>query len=128
MIINTPISLGELLDKISILSIKRKNIQDEKKQKLINKELKLLEKKLFKVLNHNLYIEKYLKKLININSKLWKIEDNIRKCESEKNYSQEFIDLARSVYLTNDKRSKIKLEINQKFNSTIVEVKSYKKY
>ena len=128
MLINTPISLGELLDKISILIIKKKNIKDKDKLKLITNELKLLNKTLDNVLSNDLDIKIYLNKLIFINTKLWKIEDNIRECERLKKYDEEFINLARSIYFTNDKRSKIKLEVNNKFGSTIIEVKSYEVY
>ena len=127
MIINTPISLGELVDKISILLIKEKNIKDEKKLILIVNELRLLKEILNKAVHDNI-IEKYLNQLVEINTKLWKIEDNIRDCEKNKKFGQDFIDLARSVYINNDKRSEIKFEINTKFNSKIIEVKSYKKY
>ena len=77
---------------------------------------------------HDNIIEKYLNQLVDINTKLWKIEDNIRDCERNKKFGQDFIDLARSVYINNDKRSEIKFEINTKFNSKIIEIKSYKKY
>ena len=73
-------------------------------------------------------IKKDLDDLININLELWKIEDEIRDCEKIKNFDQKFINLARSVYITNDKRSKIKLQINNNFGSTLVEVKSYEEY
>ena len=128
MIINTPISLGELVDKISILIIKEKNINDKEKRALINQELTLLEKILEKALKDKNSIQKYLDELININSKLWKIEDDLRENERKKNFDQEFIELARSVYFTNDKRSQIKYKINKKFGSQIIEVKSYAKY
>ena len=128
MIINTPISLGELIDKISILKIKKKNIDDKEKNKLIDKELSLLEKTLEDNLNDTVIIQGYLNELISINSKLWKIEDDLRECERKKIFNQEFIELARSVYFTNDQRSKIKLEINKKFGSKIIEIKSYTKY
>ena len=128
MIINTPISLGELIDKISILQIKKKNIEDTEKQKLINDELTMLDKVLEKVLGNNSDIAEYLLQLIEINTKLWKIEDNIRECERQNKFDKEFIELARGVYFTNDERSKVKLEINKKFGSQIIEVKSYKKY
>ena len=128
MIINTPISLGELIDKISILQIKKKNIEDIEKQKLINDELTMLDKVLEKVLGNNNDIAEYLHQLIEINTKLWKIEDNIRECERQNKFDKEFIELARGVYFTNDERSKVKLEINKKFGSQIIEVKSYKKY
>ena len=127
MIVNVPISLGELIDKISILLIKEKNISDEKKLSKIHEELSLLKKTLNNKINEN-NIENYLNKLVEINAKLWKIEDDIRDCERNKKFDQFFIDLARSVYITNDKRSEIKNEINKKFGSKIVEVKSYKKY
>ena len=127
MIVNIPISLGELIDKISILLIKEKNISDEKKLSKIREELSLLKKTLNHKINDN-NIKNYLNKLVEINTKLWKIEDDIRDCERSKKFDKIFIDLARSVYITNDKRSEIKNEINNKFGSTIVEVKSYKKY
>ena len=127
MIINTPISLGELIDKISILVIKEKKITDEKKNNLIREELTLLKKTLNEVANNN-SINNYLNQLIDVNSTLWKIEDEIRDCEKNKKFDQKFIELARSVYITNDRRAEIKLEINKKFGSKIVEVKSYKKY
>ena len=127
MIVNTPISFGELIDKISILVIKEKKITGEKKNNLIREELTLLQKTLNEAINNNA-IKNYLKQLINVNSTLWKIEDEIRDCEKNKKFDQKFIELARSVYITNDKRAEIKLEINNKFGSKIVEVKSYKKY
>jgi len=127
MIINTPISLGELIDKISILVIKEKKIKDEKKNNLIREELTLLRKILNEAANNN-SINNYLNQLIDINSALWKIEEEIRDCEKNKKFDQKFIELARSVYITNDKRAEIKLEINNKFGSKIVEVKSYTKY
>ena len=127
MIINTPISLGELVDKISILKIKKKNINDVKKLSHISEELVLLEDTLTNSVTLD-KIKNYLDQLININSELWNIEDNIRDCERKKIFDKKFTDLARSVYITNDKRSQIKLEINNYFGSTLVEVKSYEKY
>ena len=127
MIINIPISLGELIDKISILVIKEKKIKDEKKNNLIREELTLLRKTLNEAANNN-SINNYLNQLIDVNSALWKIEDEIRDCEKNKKFDQKFIELARSVYITNDRRAEIKLEINNKFGSKIVEVKSYTKY
>ena len=127
MIIKIPVSLGELIDKISILIIKEKNITDKKKQSKISKELLLLNKTLNNTIDDKNIIN-YLNQLVEINSKLWKIEDNIRDCERNKKFDKTFIDLARSVYFTNDKRSEINNSINKKFGSTIVEVKSYKKY
>ena len=127
MIISTPVSLGELVDKISILHIKNINIKDDEKLKLIREELELLNQTLNKHIKNN-DIQNYLDSLIEINSKLWVIEDDIRDCERNKKFDQTFIDLARSVYFTNDKRSEIKLEINKKFGSKIIEVKSYEEY
>ena len=127
MIISTPVSLGELVDKISILHIKNINIKDDEKLKLIREELELLNQTLNKHIKNN-DIQIYLDLLIEINSKLWAIEDGIRDCERNKKFDQTFIDLARSVYFTNDKRSEVKLEINKKFGSKIIEVKSYVEY
>ena len=127
MIISTPVSVGELVDKISILHIKNINIKDVEKIKFIKEELALLNQTLDKHVNRD-DIQEYLDALIEINSKLWVIEDDIRDCERNKNFDQKFIELARSVYFTNDKRSEIKLEINKKFGSKIIEVKSYEKY
>ena len=127
MIINTPISIAELIDKISILVIKEKKIKDEKKNNLIREELTLLRKTLNETGNNN-SINNYLNQLIDVNSTLWKIEDEIRDCEKNKKFDQKFIELSRSVYVTNDRRAEIKFEINNKFGSKIVEVKSYTKY
>ena len=107
MIINTPVSLGELVDKISILHIKNLNIKDSEKLKLVKEELLLLNKTLDDHVNRN-DIQLHLDSLIAINSKLWVIEDDIRDCERNKIFDQKFIDLARSVYFTNDKRSAVK--------------------
>jgi len=127
MLINTPISLGELVDKISILMIKKKNISDSIKLQHVNKELEFLQKTLKKYISED-KINDFLLKLVNINSKLWDIEDDIRECERKKLFDQTFIDLARSVYFTNDERAKVKNDINKTFGSELVEVKSYEEY
>ncbi len=127
MIINTPISLGELVDKISILMIKKKNISDSIKLQHVNKELEFLQKTLKNYISED-RINEFLLKLVNINSKLWDIEDDIRECERKKLFDQTFIDLARSVYFTNDERAKVKNDINKTFGSELVEVKSYEEY
>ena len=127
MLINTPVSLGELLDKISILIIKEKNIVDDQKQYHIKNELDFLNKTLENSISRS-KVKEYIEKLIEINSKLWLIEDDIRDCERKKQFDQSFIDLARAIYIKNDKRSEIKLEINKKFGSELFEVKSYEKY
>ena len=127
MLINTPVSLGELIDKISILIVKKKNIADENKLNQVNKELNLLQEILSKHITEE-QINAYLNDLIDINSKLWIIEDDIREYERKKIFDSKFIELARSVYFTNDKRAKIKLDINEKYGSELVEVKSYEQY
>ena len=127
MLINIPISLGELVDKISILIIKQKNITDETKLDHVKKELDFLQKTLMNYVQQE-EINNYLENLININSKLWNIEDDIRECERKKLFDQSFIDLARSVYFTNDERAKVKNDINKTFGSELVEVKSYEEY
>ena len=127
MLINTPISLGELVDKISILIIKQKNITDETKLDHVKKELDFLQKTLMNYVQQE-EINNYLENLININSKLWNIEDDIRESERKKLFDQSFIDLARSVYFTNDERAKVKNDINKTFGSELVEVKSYEEY
>ena len=132
MKINAPISLGDLMDKISILSIKKDKIIDKSKINLIEDELNLLNKSISIIINQNkdrqIEILSLMDDLKKINSELWDIEDKIRECERKKIFDQSFVELARSIYLTNDKRSKTKLEINKKFGSQIREVKSYTKY
>ena len=120
-----PISIGELIDKITILEIKQIYMTGIK-LKNINKEMKLLKNILQdKNLEINIDLIKNLKK---INKKLWEIEDNIRIKESNQEFDEEFIKLARSVYIENDKRASIKKEINQTYNSDLVEEKLYKNY
>ena len=120
-----PISIGELIDKITILEIKQIYMTGIK-LKNINKEIKLLKNILQdKNLEINIDLIKNLKK---INKTLWEIEDNIRIKESKQEFDEEFIKLARSVYIENDERASIKKEINQKYNSDLVEEKSYKNY
>ena len=126
--INTPISPGELVDKITILEIKKEFIVDSNKLKNINYEYNLL----MKIYNDDVSktdgVDVLKTKLKNINLSLWKIEDDIRDCERDKIFDNSFVELARSVYFTNDKRSKVKLEINLLLNSSLVEEKSYKDY
>jgi len=132
MKIDAPISLGELMDKISILWIKKDKIIDKNKLNLIEDELNLLNKSITIIINKNqdrrIEILSLIEDLKKINAELWDIEDKIRECERNKDFDQNFIELARSVYITNDKRSELKNEINLKFGSNIVEVKSYEKY
>ena len=120
-----PISLGELIDKITILQIKKANLES---QPLINVERELAQ--LTAILNKlSLNVDQTtFDKLRAVNQDLWDIEDAIRCLEKAKNFGPDFIQLARSVYKTNDLRSTIKKEINAKYNSAIVEEKSYKEY
>ena len=122
------ISAGELLDKISILEIKLEKIKDKADQEEINKEYKNLKE----VQNSSLEVTGKLKTLFKeikeVNLNLWNIEDKLRICEKNKNFGQTFIELARGVYLNNDKRSKIKLEINNILDSNIREIKQYANY
>tara|TARA_B100000925_G_C21752905_1_gene364285 strand:+ start:177 stop:581 length:405 start_codon:yes stop_codon:yes gene_type:complete len=127
MQIEIPISIGELIDKITILEIKYENISDSEKNKLINVELNLLNS-IYKKIGPNKELEQLKLELKTINSKLWEIEDEIRILENKKIFENEFVSLARSVYITNDKRFDIKNKINKIFSSDIMEVKSYEKY
>ena len=128
MKVNIPISLGELLDKISILEIKNKKILDESKILNIKKELNGL-KKVLDELNINLSETNNLyNKLYKINLTLWEIEDSIRVFEKNDDFGEKFIELARAVYITNDQRFEVKNDINKLFNSEYVEEKSYEDY
>lgn len=129
MEVNVPVSIGELLDKLSIVEIKIKNISDSKKLKYLNKEFNLLKEKAedVKSINSQKYDEFY-SSLLKINSKLWEIEDDIRDLENLKNFDDTFVSLARSVYITNDERFEIKTKINNFFGSSIVEQKELKEY
>ena len=126
MIIKIPSSFGELLDKISILLIKKNAITEPDKLKHVNNELYKLQSILYSTKISKIQIEEYINQLKNINLKLWDIEDEIRECEKNNFFEDKFIQLARSVYKFNDQRAKIKLKINREFDSEIVEVKSYK--
>ena len=126
MIVEAPISLGELVDKITILRIKNRNITDPLKLENVQKELVLLSGVLSKAGAPDILLE--FQSLENINAELWDIEDKIRVKESKKEFDQEFIELARSVYITNDKRAKVKKDINLKVRSNLVEEKSYEQY
>ena len=123
------VSNGELLDKLSILELKMSNISDQKKLVNIKKEhneLDPLAKELFN--KYGLDLETLHNNLCSINSQLWVIEDDIRECERNKNFGDQFVQLARAVYVTNDKRSDIKKSINLLTDSGFVEEKSYEDY
>jgi len=122
------ISAGELMDKITILEIKKVKITDPEKQVIINKELNSLHSTYQASLTHSPELQEQITKLKNINLTLWDIEEGKRECERQKDFGDKFIQLARSVYIENDNRAKIKAEINRLTNSTISEVKSYKTY
>ena len=117
------ISAGELLDKISILEIKREKIKDKNSLDEINKEYKMLMSAQNSSIELTDKIEQLFKKIKKINTNLWDIEDKLRICEKNKDFGKNFTDLARGVYLNNDKRSKIKLEINKTLGSNIKEIK-----
>ena len=120
-----PVSLGELIDKITILEIKQIHMTGIK-LKNVDKELKLI-KNILQDTNLEIDID-LINNLKEVNNNLWEIEDNIRRKESNQKFDKEFIQLARSVYKENDKRASIKKEINQKYNSELVEEKSYNNY
>ncbi len=123
------VSNGELLDKLTILELKMSNISDVKKLVNVKKEyneLSPLAKLLFEKFKDEL-LTKY-KELAFINSQLWKIEDDIRECEKNKNFGEKFVELARAVYFTNDKRSDVKKQINILTGSGFIEEKSYEDY
>lgn len=124
MLIRIPVSVGELFDKISILEIKLANIKDAEKKKSILKEYNYLVKIALKI-DLSCFHSTWYDDLVNINKKLWVIEEKKRLCEKKQDFGKEFIRLARNVYLYNDKRAAIKMRINKLFNSTIVEQKSH---
>ena len=121
----TEISAGELLDKISILEIKLDNIKDKEKLIEINKEYKSLEETKKSNIEINENLQKLTDQLKQINLKLWDIEEEKRICEKNSDFGEKFIQLSRNVYLNNDKRAKIKSDINKLLGSNIKEVKSY---
>ena len=128
MLIKVPVSTGELVDKITILEIKKIKINDKLKLIDIKKEHKYLKNILVKKIKLDTHIKNEIAALKKINLKLWDIEDDKRKAERNKKFGKSFILLARNVYIYNDKRAMIKLNINKITNSEIVEVKSYDKY
>ena len=124
----TEISPGELLDKISILEIKLKKIKDKKKLQKINKEYKSLLNSKNNTIKNRRSLDGLILKIKEVNLKLWEIEDKIRICEKNKDFGDNFIQLARDVYLNNDKRSIIKFSINKLLRSNLIEVKEYINY
>lgn len=119
------VSVGEIVDKLSILQIKTGMIKDEEKFTNVKKEYDYLYDIVFKEMKieHSDFFD-----MVSINQKLWKIEDDIRDKERDKTFDDEFVELARAVYFTNDERAKVKKKINSKYGSMFVEEKSYKEY
>jgi len=122
------VSIGELLDKISILEIKKEKIKDAEKLKFINNEHSILKNQLDENIKSDEKLNNLYQSLKEINSKLWVIEDDKRQCEKEKDFGEKFIKLSRDVHFLNDDRAKIKLEINNHTGSTIKEIKEYTSY
>ena len=122
------VSVGELLDKISILEIKKEKIKDSEKLKFINDECEVLKDQLDKNVKADEKIDKLFQSLKEINAKLWIIEDDKRLCEKNSDFSEKFIKLSRDVHFLNDDRAKIKLEINHHTGSKIKEIKEYTSY
>ena len=122
------VSVGELLDKISILEIKKEKIKDTEKLKFINNEHSILKNQLDENIKSDEKLNNLYQSLKEINSKLWVIEDDKRKCEKDKDFGEKFIKLSRDVHFLNDDRAKIKLEINNHTGSTIKEIKEYTNY
>jgi len=122
------VSIGELLDKISILEIKQEKIKDSEKLKFISNEHSILKDQLDKNIKTDGKLEELFQSLKEINAKLWVIEDDKRQCEKDKDFGEKFIRLSRDVHFLNDDRAKIKLEINNHTGSIIKEIKEYTNY
>ena len=122
------VSIGELLDKISILEIKQEKIKDPEKLKFILNEHSILREQLDNNVKPDDKLNKLFQSLKEINAKLWVIEDDKRLCEKEKNFGEKFVKLSRDVHFLNDERAKIKFEINSHTGSKIKEIKEYTKY
>ena len=122
------VSVGELLDKISILEIKKEKIKDTEKLKFINHEYSILKDRLKKNVETDEKLNQMYQSLKDLNFKLWEIEDDKRKCEKNKDFGERFIQLSRDVHFLNDNRAKIKLEINNYSGSEIKEIKEYTNY
>jgi hypothetical protein len=122
------VSIGELLDKISILEIKQEKIKDPEKLKFINNEHSILKDQLEKNVKSDDKLKNLYQSLKGINAKLWVIEDDKRQCEKDKNFGEKFIKLSRDVHFLNDDRAKIKLEINNHTGSAVKEIKEYTSY
>ena len=122
------VSVGELLDKISILEIKQEKIKDTEKLKFIDEEHSILKDQLNKNVKSDQKLNELFETLKKINAKLWIIEDDKRQCEKDRDFTEKFIKLSRNVHFLNDERAKIKLEINNLTGSKIREIKEYTSY
>jgi len=122
------VSVGELLDKISILEIKQEKIKDPEKLKYITNEHAILKDQLEKNVKSDDKLNNFYNSLKEINKKLWIIEDKKRKCEKDKDFGEKFVKLSRDVHFLNDERAEIKLKINNHTNSKIKEIKEYTNY
>ena len=122
------VSVGELLDKISILEIKKDKIKNPEKLEYILDELSILKDELKNNIKSDIKLDKLYQSLKIINARLWVIEDDKRKCEKEKDFTENFIKLSRDVHILNDDRAKIKLKINEHTGSKIKEIKEYTNY
>ena len=122
------VSIGELLDKISILEIKQDKIKDSEKLKFINNEHSILKKQFQNNIKSDNKLDGLFQSLKEINANLWVIEDDKRQCEKDKDFGEKFIKLSRDVHFLNDNRAKIKLEINNHTGSAIKEIKEYTSY
>jgi hypothetical protein len=122
------VSVGELLDKISILEIKKNKIKNPEKLKFINDEYQVLKDQLEKKVKYDEKLKKFFQSLKEINNKLWVIEDEKRRCEKKSDFTENFIKLSRDIHFLNDNRAKIKLDINNHTGSKIKEIKEYQSY
>ncbi len=119
------VSNGEIVDKLTIIEIKLKHIKATAKRKNLQTEYEVLNAAVVKIIDKE---HKYYKELLEINQELWDIEDRIRDLERDKDFEKNFVETARAVYFTNDKRSEVKRQINELTGSNLVEEKSYQKY
>jgi hypothetical protein len=120
-----PISPGELIDKITILEIKRERIPDAAKRQIVERELALLEDARARQLTASEELSRLTRELKTVNESLWQIEDDIRRCEHDRQFGARFVELARSIYINNDRRAELKRAINELLEAAFTEVKSY---
>ena len=126
--IMVPVSLGELIDKITILEIKSRRLDDESKLTNVRKELMLLRAVRDREFSNHAGLAELARRLSEVNERLWNVEDDIRVCEARRDFGGRFIELARAVYVTNDERAALKRRINELLGSALTEEKSYAAY